>query len=221
MILVFLGPPGAGKGTQAQRLEKLYGYRQISTGDLLRRHRRDQTPLGQQAQSYMDRGDLVPDNLIIEMMEGELEGVSDVILDGFPRTTAQAQALDAMLRAKSKSVPGALLFSIDDDELMERLTGRWIHPGSNRVYHERFAKPKNAGFDDVTGEPLIQRPDDMPETVANRIAVYHKETAPLVDYYDEPSSRRLISVDASAPADDVAKEIDQKLRHFANASGAA
>src|SRR5579863_4000404 len=145
MILIFLGPPGAGKGTQAKILEEQFGYRQISTGDLLRKHRREGTALGKEAQGYMDSGKLVPDDLIVRMMDGELANVTDVILDGFPRTIAQARALDDLLRSKGLAA-GALLFDVPRADLEERLIGRWTHPASGRVYHERFNPPKKAGF---------------------------------------------------------------------------
>jgi adenylate kinase len=207
VILVFLGPPGAGKGTQAKILEQQHGYRQISTGDLLRRHVREGTPLGVEAKGFMDRGELVPDDLIIRMMDGELEHVADVILDGFPRTVAQADALDEMLRRKGRAVPGAVLFDVVPDVLMERLTGRWTHPSSGRVYHERFNPPHRAGRDDQTGEPLIQRDDDKPETIKKRLDVYQRETQPLIKFYSRPDSNRLTSVDALGPIENVTSRI--------------
>src|ERR1700736_5201033 len=142
MNLIFLGPPGAGKGTQAKVLEERCGYRQISTGDILRANRRDQTPLGIEAQSYMDRGALVPDDLIIRMMEPVLDAPGQVILDGFPRTVAQAQALDDLLRRKKKSAV-AVLFDVDRGVLTERLTGRWTHEASGRTYHTLHNPPRD------------------------------------------------------------------------------
>src|SRR5471030_1279157 len=134
MILVFLGPPGAGKGTQAKILEERYGMRQISTGDILRRHRAENTPLGIEAQGYMDSGKLVPDDLIIRMMEQELAKPGDVIVDGFPRTIPQAEAFDALL-AKKGTPSKAVVFDINPSELIERLSGRWTNPRTGRVYH--------------------------------------------------------------------------------------
>jgi adenylate kinase len=211
MILIFLGPPGAGKGTQAKILEDQFGYRQISTGDLLRKHRREGTALGQEAQSYMDSGKLVPDDLIIRMMDGELANVTDVILDGFPRTIAQAQALDELLRQKGLTA-GALLFDVPRTDLEERLIGRWTHPASGRVYHERFNPPKQAGTDDVSGEPLVQRPDDKAETIRTRLDVYDKETAPLVQYYQRSADgNRLTALNGLAPIPEVTERIKRVI----------
>jgi len=210
MILIFLGPPGAGKGTQAKILEEQFDYRQISTGDLLRKHRREGTALGKEAQGYMDSGKLVPDELIIRMMDSELANVTDVILDGFPRTIAQAQALDALLRAKGLTA-GALLFDVPRADLEERLIGRWTHPASGRVYHERFNPPKTTGFDDQSGEPLVQRPDYKAETIRTRLDVYEKETAPLVDYYQDPKAKRLTRLDGLAPIAEVTDRIKKLI----------
>jgi adenylate kinase len=203
VILIFLGPPGAGKGTQAKILENA-GYRQISTGDLLRRHRAEKTPLGAEAQSYMDSGKLVPDELIIRMMDAELENAQNAILDGFPRTIAQAQALDDLMKRKGRPLPGAVLFDVPRTVLEERLIGRWTHEPSGRVYHERFNPPKQAGIDDVTGEPLVQRKDDKAETIRTRLDVYEKETAPLVGYY-QPG--RLTAVNGLAAIPEVTERI--------------
>ena len=206
MNLIFLGPPGAGKGTQAKVLEEKFGYRQISTGDILRRHVAEGTPLGVEAKGYMSRGDLVPDELILRMMDGELEQSSDVILDGFPRNVAQATALDELLARKKRNAV-AVLFDVDPDVLTDRLTGRWTHPGSGRTYHTRNNPPKVPGIDDITGEPLVQRPDDAAETVKNRLAVYDEQTAPLIAYYDDAGDPRLARVDALAPIETVSRQL--------------
>lgn len=208
MILVFLGPPGAGKGTQAKILEDRYAHRQISTGDLLRAHRAEQTALGREAQGYMDRGELVPDDLIIRMMEHELANASDVIVDGFPRTVAQAEAFDRLLAAKGLNAK-AVLFDVDKNVLMERLTGRWTNPRTGRVYHERFNPPKVAGIDDEDGGELIQRPDDKAETIAKRLDVYDEQTAPLIGYYGGKGN--MIAVNALAEIDEVTKAIADAL----------
>lgn len=213
MILIFLGPPGAGKGTQAQLLEKKSGFRQISTGDLLRAHRSNKTELGLEAQGYMDRGELVPDDLIIRMMERELDGVNDAILDGFPRTVAQATALDELLQRKGRSLPGAILFDVDDRVLMERLAGRLTHVASGRTYHTKFNPPRVAGHDDVTNDLLVQRDDDKEETVRKRLATYHDQTAPLVKFYDRSDAsgmlpgNRLTTVNAFGEINAIAAQI--------------
>jgi adenylate kinase len=206
MNLIFLGPPGAGKGTQAKVLEERCGYRQISTGDILRRHVAEGTPLGVEAKSYMDRGDLVPDDLIIRMMEHELTNPAEVILDGFPRTVPQARALDELLITHKRSAV-AVLFDVDFDVLTERLTGRWTHAASGRTYHVLFNPPLVPGTDDVTGEALMQRPDDRPETIRTRLATYQQSTAPLIGYYDDPADPRLERIDALAPIADVTRQL--------------
>ncbi len=206
MNLIFLGPPGAGKGTQAKVLADRFGYRQISTGDILRANVREGTPLGLEAKPIMESGGLVPDDLMIRMIEAEMEKPGDVIFDGFPRTTAQAKALDELLRRKNKpAVP--VLFDVDMGALLERLTGRWTHVASGRTYHEKFAPPKTAGIDDVTGEPLVQRPDDKEQTIRKRLAVYADQTAPLVAYYEGGNGPELVRVDALAPIDRVSEEL--------------
>ena len=210
MILVFLGPPGAGKGTQAKILEERFGFRQISTGDILRANVRGGTPLGVEAKGYMDRGELVPDDLIIRMIEPELHKAKDVILDGFPRTVPQAEALDEMLHRLRRSAV-AVLFEVDMDVLTERLTGRWTHVASGRTYHERHAPPKVAGIDDVTGEPLVQRDDDKEATIRKRLAVYAEQTAPLIAYYDNPSDPRLLTVNALAPIGEVTAQLTKLI----------
>jgi len=218
--LIFLGPPGAGKGTQAKVLEQRFGYRQVSTGDILRANVREGTPLGVEAKGYMDSGKLVPDELIIRMMEPVLDAAGDVILDGFPRTTTQAEALDELLRRKRKSA-AAVLFAVDPSVLTERLTGRWTHAASGRTYHVRHNPPKLPGIDDQTGEPLIQRPDDKEETIRTRLAEYDALTAPLIAYYDDPADPRLVSVDALAPIDDVTAQLTKLVSGNVSRNGAA
>ncbi|HTJ25184.1 MAG TPA: adenylate kinase [Candidatus Limnocylindria bacterium] len=212
MNLIFLGPPGAGKGTQAKALQERFGFRQISTGDILRANVRQGTPLGVEAKGYMDDGKLVPDDLIIRMMDAELEQGGNVILDGFPRTVPQAQALDDLLGRKHRSAV-AVLFDVDQDVLIDRLTGRWTHLPSGRVYHERYAPPKVAGIDDVTGEPLVQRDDDKETTIRKRLAEYEQLTTPLIGYYDNPADPRLVKVDALAPIDAVTKQLVDMIQN--------
>jgi adenylate kinase len=205
--LIFLGPPGAGKGTQAKVLEERFGYRQLSTGDMLRAHRRDGTALGTEAQGYMDRGELVPDDLIIRMVERDLEtNPAEVILDGFPRTVPQAKALEALLARLGRRAV-AISFEVDPDVLTDRLTGRWTHAPSGRTYHVKHNPPKVAGIDDVTGEPLVQRPDDREEAIRTRFAEYDQKTAPLIGYYEKSEVTPLLRVDALAPIDVVSEQL--------------
>ena len=208
MILIFLGPPGAGKGTQAKIIEDRFAHRQISTGDLLRAHRANKTALGLEAQSYMDDGKLVPDDLIIRMMEHELANAHDVIVDGFPRTVAQAEAFDALLAAKGLPAK-ALVFDVDQAVLMERLTGRWTNPRTGRVYHTLFNPPKTPGIDDDDGGELIQRPDDRAETIEKRLREYDEKTAPLIEYYGRAGNA--VHVNALADIDVVTGEIVRAL----------
>ena len=204
MILVFLGPPGAGKGTQAKILEDRFGYRQISTGDILRRHRTEKTGLGLEAQDYMNAGKLVPDGLIIRMMESELENAQDAIVDGFPRTIPQAEAFDALLASK-RIAPLAVVFDVDYAVLAERITGRWSNPRTGRVYHTTFNPPKHAGTDDEDGGPLVQRDDDKAHVVSKRLAEYDEKTKPLIAYYDEHGET--VHVDALGDIDAVTHAI--------------
>jgi adenylate kinase len=208
VILVFLGPPGAGKGTQAKILEDRFGYRQVSTGDILRRHRTEKTPLGLEAQGYMDAGKLVPDDLVIRMVEGELTQTDNVIVDGFPRTIPQAEAFDALLARKGlQSV--AVIFDVDPAVLLERITGRWTNQRTGRVYHEKFNPPKVAGIDDEDGGPLVQRPDDAADVVSKRLAEYEEKTAPLIAHYEKHGD--FVHVNGLGEIADVTRAIIAKL----------
>ncbi len=209
MRLVLLGPPGAGKGTQARILEERFGAVQLSTGDMLRKHRAEGTPLGKEAQSYMDAGALVPDDLIIRMMEGELAEKSSFILDGFPRTVAQAQALSALLVKLDLPLSATLLFDADRAELVARLTGRWTNPRTGRTYHTAFNPPKVAGIDDEDGGPLVQRPDDTLEVVSKRLETYDVQTKPLVDYY--AATGQLVRIDGMKSVGDVTRDVLKAL----------
>lgn len=208
MILIFLGPPGAGKGTQAKIFEDKLGYVQISTGDILRKHRAAGTPLGREAQSYMDKGLLVPDDLIIRLMGSELRGHEDAIVDGFPRTIAQAEAFDRLLQ-EHRLRDEAVVFDVDEGVLTERITGRWSNPRTGRVYHAMFNPPRIAGVDDDDGGPLVQREDDKPEVVSKRLAEYHEKTAPLIAYYERQD--KAVHVDALGDIDAVTEAIVRAL----------
>ncbi len=210
MRLIFLGPPGAGKGTQAHILEQRSGAKQISTGDILRENRKQGTELGKLAESYMNSGALVPDEVIIKMIEAELDQLDGgFIMDGFPRTVAQAEAFDALLNEKNMGLDGVVLFNADRPTLVTRLTSRWTNPRTGRTYNSITNPPRVAGIDDEDGGPLVQRDDDKPETVAKRLDVYESQTAPLIDYYRRTG--KLKEVNALAPVDDVTREIVSKL----------
>jgi adenylate kinase len=204
--LVFLGPPGAGKGTQARVLEQRFGARQISTGDILREQRAAGTELGKLAESYMHRGELVPDKVIIDMVGAELaKAPAGFIMDGFPRTVAQAEALDTFLHDKGWPLDAVVLFDADRKTLIARLSARWSNPRNGRTYNSVTNPPRQAGIDDDDGGPLIQRDDDKPETVAKRLDVYDEQTRPIIEYYRK--SGKLVEVDALAGVNDVTKQL--------------
>jgi adenylate kinase len=210
MRLIFLGPPGAGKGTQAQILQERFGAKQISTGDILRENRNKGTELGRTAEKFMLSGALVPDEVIIKMIEAELDKISGgFIMDGFPRTVAQAEAFDAMLQSKGKGLDGVVLFNADRPTLFTRLTARWTNPRTGKTYNAITNPPRAAGVDDEDGGPLVQREDDRPETVNKRLDVYERQTAPLIDYYRRTG--KLIDIDALAPVTSVTLEIVEKI----------
>jgi adenylate kinase len=184
--LILLGPPGAGKGTQAARLREDFGLPYIGTGDLLREHKENQTELGVEAKKYMDNGDLVPDDLVIAMIleKVEEEGQDGFLLDGFPRTIGQADALGRELEGTGRRLTAALAVEAPDDVVLARLSGRRVC-SSGHVYHVEDDPPKHEGVCDQDGKPLTQRKDDDPDTISKRLKTYHAMTEPLKDYYDE------------------------------------
>jgi adenylate kinase len=211
MRLIFLGPPGAGKGTQARILQERFRAKQISTGDILRENRAQGTELGKEAEGYMTRGALVPDALIVAMIEGELDKLgAGFIMDGFPRTVAQAEAFDALLARKGWHLDAVVLFEADRDTLVARLTSRWTNPRNGRTYNSVSNPPKVAGIDDEDGGPLIQRPDDTLETVTKRLDVYDSETKPLIEYYRRAGT--LVTVDGLLPVEAVAEQLLAALK---------
>ncbi|KAK5095488.1 adenylate kinase [Lithohypha guttulata] len=187
MRMILIGPPGAGKGTQAPKIKDKYCVCHLATGDMLRAQVAKKTPLGREAKKIMDQGGLVSDDIMINMIKQELTTNKDCqngfILDGFPRTVTQAEGLDEMLQKESKPLKHAIELQIDDQLLVDRITGRLIHPASGRSYHKIFNPPKESMKDDVTGEPLIQRSDDNAEALKKRLVTYHQQTAPVVTYY--------------------------------------
>jgi len=185
--LILLGPPGAGKGTQAERLREDFDLPYYATGDILRGAVADKTDLGQQAKEYMDRGDLVPDEVMVGVIAQRIdsdEARDGFLLDGFPRTVRQADALDEALSDLGRRLTAVLAIDAPDQEVIRRLSGRRVNPKTGRIYHVEFDPPKNPGFCDVDGTKLVQREDDRPETVEHRLEVFHEQTSPLSEYYD-------------------------------------
>ncbi|KAL1967256.1 hypothetical protein VTN77DRAFT_3302 [Rasamsonia byssochlamydoides] len=209
MRLILMGPPGAGKGTQAPKIKEKFCICHLATGDMLRSQVAKQTPLGKEAKKIMDQGGLVSDEIMVNMIKNELETNKECqngfILDGFPRTVAQAERLDDMLAKRQQKLHHAIELQIDDALLVARITGRLIHPASGRSYHRIFNPPKEDMKDDITGEPLIQRSDDNAETLKKRLATYHAQTAPVVEYYKKTGIWR--GIDASQEPGQVWKSL--------------
>ena len=215
MRLVLVGPPGAGKGTQAQFIAEHLSVPKISTGDIFRANVSQGTPLGVQAKAFMDRGDLVPDDVTIEMVRNRLhepDAVSGFLLDGFPRTVPQAEVLDDMLREVDAKLDVVLELVVDDDEVIRRLSGRRTCRTCNHIWHVDFDPPQVPGRCDLDGGELYQRDDDKAETIANRLQVYADSTAPLVAYY--AGRGLLVGIDATGPVDDVTQRAIDALRPF-------
>jgi adenylate kinase len=210
--LVLLGPPGSGKGTQGERLNEDLRLPYYATGDILRGAVRDETELGKSAKEYMDRGDLVPDEVIVgviaERIDSE-EARDGFILDGFPRTTPQAEALDAKLEEMGRSVGTVLLIDVADDEVVKRLGGRRTCEANGHVFHVDFNPPKEEGVCDLDGSPLLVRDDDKPDVIRKRLATYHDKTEPLVTYYDDKGVLR--RVDGERDPDEVTEELRRTL----------
>jgi len=213
MKLILLGPPGAGKGTQAKMLTDRYGIPQISTGDILRAAVKEGTPMGVKAKSFMDAGALVPDEVVVGIVRERLQKADcapGFILDGFPRTVAQADALKENLRALGKDLDAVISLEVDIEALVERLTGRRTCKECGRGYHVKFDPPKAAGVCDACGGVLFQRDDDREETIRKRLDVYHEQTSPLVAYYKNDGL--LTAIDGMLEIDAVQRQILSALQ---------
>ena len=213
MKIILLGAPGAGKGTQAQFIMNKFGIPQISTGDMLRAAIKAGTELGKQAKALMDEGKLVPDELTVALVKDRIsqpDCANGFLLDGFPRTIPQADAL----KDSGVKIDYVLEFDVPDEVIVERMSGRRVHQASGRSYHIVYNPPKVEGKDDVTGEDLIIRADDKPETVLDRLAVYHKQTSPLIDYYQaeaKAGNTQYFRLDGTQKVEAVSQELDKIL----------
>ncbi|MFK5950106.1 MAG: adenylate kinase [Methylococcales bacterium] len=206
MRIILLGSPGSGKGTQAQFITKKYNIPQISTGDMLRAAVKAGTELGLEAKKVMDAGGLVSDDIILGLIKERIQEndcINGFLLDGFPRTIAQAEGLNAMQVA----IDHVIEIVVEDSEIIKRMSGRRVHPASGRTYHIEFNKPKQEGLDDDTGEPLIQRDDDQESIVKKRLAVYHDQTKPLVDFYSADSSVKFSSIAGVGNVSDITAKV--------------
>jgi adenylate kinase len=217
--LVLVGPPGAGKGTQAQFIAEHVGVPKISTGDIFRANVSQGTPLGLQAKEYMDRGDLVPDEVTIDMVRNRLQekdAIEGFLLDGFPRTVPQAETLDDILRETADTKLDVVLeLVVDNEEVIRRLSGRRTCRTCNHIWHVDFDPPQVPGVCDIDGGELFQRDDDKPATIENRLEVYDEQTAPLIAYY--AGRGVLVGIDATGPVDDVTLRAIDALRPFSAA----
>lgn len=210
MRIVLLGAPGAGKGTHCKRIADRYGLLHLSSGDILRRERAEGTELGKKAQGYMDKGALVPDDLIVEMMSRAMKNASaGFVLDGFPRTVNQAEVLDKALETQGVSIDKVMNLLVDDRVVVDRITGRRSCPACGAVYHVKNMPPKADGICDKDGTRLVQRPDDTEEVVRNRLETYYRQTEPVVGYYK--TRRTVDDIDAGGDADVVAQVIFRML----------
>jgi len=213
MNVILLGPPGAGKGTQAKMLEESRGLKQLSTGDMLRSAVAAGTDLGRKAKSVMDRGELVSDDIVVSIIADRLEQ-PDVekgfILDGFPRNSAQAVALDRMLNSKGRNLDAVIEMKVDDEALIERITGRYTCAKCGKGYHDKFDKPARPGVCDICGSTeFVRRADDNEATVRDRLAIYNKQTAPLVAYYGKRG--KLHTIDGMADINSVRRHVEEVL----------
>ena len=212
MKILLIGPPGGGKGTQAKKLVSKFNIPQISTGDILRAHVKEMTSLGKKAKHAMNNGELVPDDIILNMMKDRLtqaDCTNGYILDGFPRTIPQAKGLDEILNKLDSPLDNVIVIQVDDRVIIERMSGRRVHSSSGRIYHIKYDPPEIEDIDDITGEALIIRPDDIKETVKKRLMIYHDLTSPLIKFYS--NKNQLIRVDGSQDIEDVFSSILKSL----------
>ena len=211
MKILLLGPPGGGKGTQSKFLMDKFNIPQISTGDMLREHIKNNTEIGKKVKEFLDNGILVADSLILDMMEirfKDKDCENGFILDGFPRTIVQAEGLNKLFQKTNQKLDHVVVINVIDNDIVERMGGRRVHPQSGRTYHIKYNPPKKQNLDDKTNEPLIIRDDDKEKTVRNRLLVYHNQTKPLIDFYKDS----VINIDGSQSIQAVKHKILNKLK---------
>ena len=211
MRILLIGPPGGGKGTQAKKLVTKFNIPQISTGDMLIKHIKNNSTLGKKAKNYMVQGKLVPDQLILEMMQirlKEKDCENGYILDGFPRTIPQANGLDSLLETINQGLDKIILLDVPDNIIINRISGRRLHPKSGRIYHIKYNPPKKEGLDDITNEELIIRPDDQEKTIKERLKIYHKMTGPITKHY----KKNLVKLNGNEDINTVFNNIIKKLK---------
>ncbi|MGH7564791.1 MAG: adenylate kinase [Gemmatimonadota bacterium] len=212
--VIVMGAPGAGKGTQASRVASDEGLCRISTGDLLRAAQAAGTPLGEQAESYMKTGELVPDDVILGMVDEELDRAtcaSGAVFDGFPRTVEQARGLDGLLGGRKSAVDRVLVIEVPEEEVIRRISGRRVCQNCEKLYHMSFDPPRMEGRCEACGGDLVQRPDDRPDTIRRRLAVYREETQPVIEFYERETSVPVTEIDGDRPIDEVADAIRRQL----------
>jgi adenylate kinase len=212
MKILLIGPPGGGKGTQAKKLVSKFNIPQISTGDILRSHVKEMTDLGKKAKHAMNNGELVPDDIILNMMKDRLtqtDCINGYILDGFPRTIPQAKGLEEILNKLDSPLDNVIVMQVDDRVIIERMSGRRVHSSSGRIYHIKYDPPNIENIDNISGEALIIRPDDIKETVEKRLMIYHDLTSPLIKFYSKKN--QLIRVDGSKDIENVFSSILKSL----------
>ncbi len=212
MNIILIGPPGSGKGTQAKLLEEKLNLKQLSSGDMLRAAVAESSEIGMKAKSYMEAGELVPDDLVVEIVSDQIEkqGEQGFILDGFPRNVHQAEVLDRMLKANGRSIDWVPVIGVSDELLVERVAGRFTCAKCGEGYHDRFKRPVSDGVCDKCGSTeFVRRADDNAETVRNRLAVYHQQTKPLIDYYQQQGKVRMI--DGERPIGEVTQALEQSM----------
>jgi adenylate kinase len=210
-----MGPPGSGKGTQAKKLSEQFGMAHLSSGDIFRAEKASGSDLGKALGQYMNAGQLVPDETVVEVMAKAIASSSakgGLLLDGFPRTVAQAEALDRQLAKAGKPLDAVVVLEAGDDLIIDRITGRRVNPRTGRIYHVRNMPPRVAGIDDETGEKLVQREDDREEVVRKRLEVYRRQTAPVVEYYRTRTKLPVLEFDSSGQADVVHGKLAEALQ---------